>query len=63
MIFIAIILSACASSTREEQRIHTSAFITDVWPQMLGGLPPDAPPRRGTPEYDAWRASQSSQEK
>jgi hypothetical protein len=23
-------------------------------PQWAGGLPPDAPPRRGTPEYDAY---------
>ena len=26
----------------------------DYIPQWVGGLPPDAPPRPGTPEYDAY---------
>ena len=28
--------------------------IGDTLPQWAGGLPKDAPPRRGTPEYDAY---------
>ncbi len=28
--------------------------IADTLPAWAGGLPKDAPPRRGTPEYDAY---------
>jgi hypothetical protein len=28
--------------------------VVDSIPQWAGGLPPDVPPRRGTPEYDAY---------
>jgi hypothetical protein len=28
-------------------------------PHWIGGLPADAPPRRGTPEYDAWMAARA----
>ena len=31
-----------------------SAGMGDIIPQWAGGLPPDVPPRRGTPEYDAY---------
>ena len=31
-----------------------SAVVADNMPMFLGGLPKDVPPRRGTPEYDAW---------
>jgi hypothetical protein len=30
------------------------AGVGDVLPQWAGGLPPDVPPRRGTPEYEAY---------
>jgi len=30
-----------------------SETIADM-PHWMGGLPEGAPPRRGTPEYDAW---------
>jgi len=30
-------------------------------PHWLGGLPPDAPPRAGTPEYDAWMAQRAQE--
>jgi hypothetical protein len=29
-----------------------TAGLSGVIPQWAGGLPPDAPPRPGTPEYD-----------
>jgi hypothetical protein len=32
--------------------------IADM-PHWMGGLPADAPPRRGTPEYDAWMAKRA----
>jgi hypothetical protein len=28
--------------------------VVDNIPRWAGGLPPDVPPRRGTPEYDAY---------
>lgn len=31
-----------------------SAGMGDYVPQWAGGLPADAPPRAGTPQYDAW---------
>jgi hypothetical protein len=30
------------------------AGVGDILPQWAGGLPPDVPPRRGTPEYEAY---------
>jgi hypothetical protein len=30
-------------------------------PHWMGGLPADAPPRRGTPEYDAWMAARAKE--
>jgi hypothetical protein len=41
-----LLLSACATST--------SNFIADTLPEWAGGLPPDAPPRPGTPGYQAY---------
>ena len=32
--------------------------IADTLPAWAGGLPKDAPPRRGTPEYDAYMREQ-----
>jgi hypothetical protein len=34
--------------------------IADM-PPWLGGLPADAPPRRGSPEYDAWMAKRAQE--
>jgi hypothetical protein len=31
-----------------------SAVVADNVPTWLGGMPKGVPPRRGTPEYDAW---------
>ena len=42
-------LSGCASMN-EKASAAMGAYI----PQWAGGLPPDAPPRPGTPEYDAY---------
>jgi hypothetical protein len=30
-------------------------------PSWMGGLPADAPPRRGTPAYDAWQAERAKE--
>jgi hypothetical protein len=41
----ALSLTACAS---------TGTNVGDLIPQWAGGLPADAPPRPGTPQYDAF---------
>ena len=46
---LAVVLSGCASINQK-----ASAAMGDYIPQWAGGLPPDAPPRPGTPEYDAY---------
>src|SRR5437016_5107204 len=30
-------------------------------PHWMGGLPPDAPPRAGTPQYEAWMAQRAQE--
>ncbi len=37
-----------------------AAPIADM-PHWMGGLPADAPPRRGTPEYDEWMAKRAEE--
>jgi hypothetical protein len=46
-----LLVSGCASS---------SPHLADI-PHWMGGLPPDAPPRPGTPEYDAWQAERAKE--
>ena len=31
-----------------------AAGVSDTLPQWAGGMPPDVPPRRGTPQYDEY---------
>ena len=47
-------LSSCAGGRTVGER------IADV-PPWMGGLPADAPPRSGTPEYDAWMAKRADE--
>lgn len=44
-------LLSCAGPTAGERMANM--------PQWLGGEPPDVPPRRGTPQYDAWMAARA----
>jgi len=44
-------LVVCGCSSINEKIGPT---VGDTLPQWLGGLPRDVPPRRGTPEYDAY---------
>jgi hypothetical protein len=46
---LAGVLSGCASINEK-----ASAAMGDYIPQWAGGLPADAPPRPGTPQYDAY---------
>jgi len=52
-------LEGCASG--KEATAGFAAGVTDTVPHWLGGLPPDAPPRRGTPEYEAWHAQRAQE--
>ncbi len=47
-------LSSCAGDRT------AGGHIADM-PHWMGGLPADAPPRRGTPEYDAWMAKRAQE--
>jgi hypothetical protein len=48
-----ILLSSCAGQTAGER-------IADM-PHWMGGEPAGVPPRRGTPEYDAWMAARAQE--
>jgi hypothetical protein len=48
-----VLLSACAGRSAGEQ-------IADM-PHWMGGEPEGVPPRRGTPEYDAWMAARTQE--
>ena len=52
-----MVLPACASDPRPA----VSGAIADSVPSWLGGLPKDVPPRRGTPEYDAWQKKRAEE--
>jgi len=46
-----VLLSSCAGRSAGER-------IADM-PHWMGGEPEGVPPRRGTPEYDAWVAARA----
>ena len=46
-------LTSCAGQTAGER-------MADM-PQWMGGLPAGVPPRRGTPEYEAWMAARAEE--
>lgn len=46
-----VILSGCT----KDPTPSVSAAVADIVPTWLGGMPSDVPPRRETPEYDAWQ--------
>lgn len=47
------ILAGCSSINE-----RMGPAIADTLPAWAGGLPKDAPPRKGTPEYDAYMQEQ-----
>ena len=53
LILAGISLSSCAGQTAGER-------LADM-PQWMGGEPEGVPPRRGTPEYDAWMAARAQE--
>jgi hypothetical protein len=52
--FACLSLSSCAGGRTAGER------IADM-PHWMGGLPGDAPPRRGTPEYDSMMAKRAQE--
>ena len=50
LIFVTALLAGCASNGANP--------LADM-PYSIGGLPPDAPPRPGTPAYEAWQAERA----
>jgi hypothetical protein len=52
VILVSGLLAGCASTG--------SNPVADM-PAWMGGLPADAPPRRGTPAYDAWQAGRAKE--
>jgi hypothetical protein len=47
------LLPSCTGKTAGER-------LADM-PQWMGGIPPGVPPRRGTPEYDAWMVARAQE--
>lgn len=47
------LMSGCSSINE-----RVGPTIADTLPAWAGGLPKDAPPRKGTPEYDAYMREQ-----
>jgi hypothetical protein len=51
---LALVLAAFALGGCSSINERIGAGVGDTLPQWAGGLPADAPPRRGTPEYDEY---------
>ena len=49
-----LLLTSCAGGKTTGER------LADM-PQWMGGMPAGVPPRRGTPEYDAWMAARAQE--
>jgi hypothetical protein len=56
----ALLCLACFSLSSSVGDRTAGEHIADM-PHWMGGLPGDAPPRRGTPEYDAWMAKRAQE--
>jgi hypothetical protein len=56
----ALLCLACFSLSSCVGDRTAGEHIADM-PHWMGGLPGDAPPRRGTPEYDAWMAKRAQE--
>ena len=51
---LALVLAALALGGCSSINERIGSGVGDVLPQWAGGLPPDVPPRRGTPEYEEY---------
>ncbi|MGH6678031.1 MAG: hypothetical protein ACREDL_03625 [Bradyrhizobium sp.] len=57
-LLIASALLACSLAGCGTINQKLADSMADYVPEWAGGLPPDAPPRPGTPQYDAWKKEQ-----
>src|SRR5579863_1033233 len=55
---LALMLAGLALGGCSSINEKLSVGMSDYSPQWAGGLPPGVPPRRGTPEYDAYMKEQ-----
>ena len=51
---LALVLATFALAGCSSINERIGAGVGDALPQWAGGLPADAPPRRGTPEYEEY---------
>jgi hypothetical protein len=59
-IISAFVCLACLSLSSCTSGRTTGEHVADM-PHWMGGLPADAPPRRGTPEYDEFMAKRAQE--
>jgi hypothetical protein len=57
---LAVLLLTCLSLLGCADGRTAGERIADM-PYWMGGLPEGVPPRRGTPEYDAWMAQRAQE--
>ena len=50
---VSLVLNGCGTINEK-----LAAGAGDFLPQWAGGMPPDVPPRRGTPQYDEYMKEQ-----
>jgi hypothetical protein len=60
MIKLTVLLLTCLSLPGCTGGRTAGEHIADM-PYWMGGLPEGVPPRRGTPEYDAWMAKRAEE--
>lgn len=56
IVLIAALAGALGGCSSINERMGPA--IADTLPQWAGGMPKDVPPRKGTPEYDAYMKEQ-----
>jgi hypothetical protein len=61
LILMPILLVACVPLISCATGEQTTGRVIDAIPSWLGGEPEGVPPRRGTPEYDAWMAKRAEE--
>jgi hypothetical protein len=57
-ILFAAALAACGQGGCASVNAYLAAGASDNLPHWLGGMPPDAPPRPGSPKYDEYMKEQ-----
>ena len=58
---VALLMACVALASCSRTMESVSEKVIDWTPAWMGGLPKDAPPRPGTPEYDEFRRKQEAE--